>query len=60
MVFSRYGKSLARAGQLIKIVIENFKDSPDCSCRHSLDTAIITPVEALNDRQKEILAVLKR
>jgi 5'-methylthioadenosine phosphorylase len=60
MVFSRYGKNLARAGQLIKRVIENFKDSPDCSCRHSLDTAIITPVEALSHRQKEILAVLKR
>jgi len=60
MVFARYGESLARAKKLIEVFLEKRFDSSDCLCRHALETAIITPIDALNNKQKELVAVLKR
>ncbi len=60
MVFARYGESINRAKKLLETFIKKQFDSSDCSCRHALETAIITPIDALNDEKKEMLAVLKK
>jgi 5'-methylthioadenosine phosphorylase len=60
MVFARYGESLDRAKKLLEVFLKKQFDTSDCSCRHALETAIITPIEALNEEKKEMLAVLKK
>ena len=60
MVFARYGESLDRAKKLLEAFLKTQFDSSDCTCRHALETAIITPIEALNNDKKEMLAVLKK
>ncbi len=60
MVFARYGESINRAKTLLETFLKKPLDSWDCACRHALETAIITPVDTLNDEKKEMLAVLKK
>jgi 5'-methylthioadenosine phosphorylase len=60
MVFARYGESLDRAKKLLKVFFEKQFEMSDCPCRHALETAIITPVDALTDENREMLAVLQK
>jgi 5'-methylthioadenosine phosphorylase len=59
-VIARYGASLDKAKQVLNAMLAAVDHSTDsCSCRHSLETAILTPEGALNDQHRELLAVLK-
>ena len=60
MVFARYGESLDRAKKLLEVFLRKQFDESDCSCRHALETALITPIGTLTDKKKEMLMVLKK
>jgi len=59
MVFETYGKNIEKIKNLLKKIIENpLSQSPDY-CRKSLSGTVMTPEDALNEKQKEILSCLK-
>tara|TARA_R110001583_G_scaffold4644_3_gene26458 strand:- start:246 stop:1103 length:858 start_codon:yes stop_codon:yes gene_type:complete len=62
-VIARYGASLERAKtllhQLVRDEAKRQEISP-CSCRHALDSAVMTPLEQLNDDKRALLELLKR
>jgi 5'-methylthioadenosine phosphorylase len=60
MVFAHYGESLKRAKKLLELFFKKQFDEEDCTCRHSLETAIITSIDALNKSKREMLAILQR
>jgi len=59
MVFSRYSKSLDKARNLLKSFLERQFEKGECLCRHALETALISKVDTLEEREKRILEVLK-
>lgn len=59
MVFKQFGESLGKAKTLLTSVVNQPSDE-QCSCRKSLEFAILTPEEALNNDQKSLLSVLKK
>lgn len=60
-VISRYGASLEKAKALIHELIRR-GDLPgdESDSRHSLDAAVLTPVESLNEDKRLLLELLKR
>lgn len=59
-VIARYGASLDKAKQVLNAMVAAVDHSTDgCSCRRSLEAAILTPEGALNDQHRALLAVLK-
>lgn len=58
-VIARYGDSLKQAKSLLANYLEHHhQDHSDCSCRSSLASALMTPIDALNDDNKALLEVL--
>lgn len=60
-VISRYGESLETARKLVGAFLENDRGPvPDCGCRHSLESAVLTPVDHLDLDRRALLDLLKR
>jgi len=60
-VISRYGESLATARKLVGAFLESDGGpAPDCGCRHSLDSAVLTPMDHLDIDSRALLDLLKR
>ncbi|WP_207063070.1 S-methyl-5'-thioadenosine phosphorylase [Motiliproteus sp. SC1-56] len=59
-VIARYGASLERAKGVVKALAERWDGAQDCTCRHSLDSAVLTPRESLNEAQQALLNLLRR
>lgn len=58
-VIARYGASLEKAKQVLTAYITQGNScADDCSCRKSLASAVLTPKEALNAEQLELLELL--
>ena len=59
-VFARFGASLEKARSLLGQFLEGASSGEeDCGCRTSLQSAVITPEDALNDAQRELLSLLR-
>jgi len=58
-VMERYGKSLSKVKQILSNVLSETISFNECSCRMSLQDAVITPYDALADNKKELLSLLK-
>jgi 5'-methylthioadenosine phosphorylase len=59
-VISRYGASLEKAKRLLGGFLESDQRPPEtCGCRHSLQSAVLTPEAALNEDKKALLDLLK-
>jgi 5'-methylthioadenosine phosphorylase len=59
-IFERYGQSLVTARRLLDAVLSRPLPQPEPAIRTALGSALMTPDSALNDAQREWLAVLKR
>ena len=60
-VISRYGASLEKAKSLLMTFLAHDQPSSDmCGCRSSLQSAILSPVEALSADKKALLGILQR
>jgi 5'-methylthioadenosine phosphorylase len=58
-VMERYGKSLGKVKGLLNNIIKEGVDYSDCKCRNSLQDAVITPYDALDEEKQELLNLLK-
>jgi len=60
-VISRYGESLERARKLVGVFLESDGGpADDCGCRHSLESAVLTPMDHLDIDSRALLDLLKR
>jgi len=58
-VIARYGTSLKKAQALLKAMLEKPLALKACSCRTSLQNAVLTPTQHLCEEKKQILSLLK-
>ncbi len=63
-VIARFGASLEKAKRLLGDFLEHDLTAPDnnspgCDCRQSLQSAILTPEDALSQEKQSLLALLK-
>lgn len=58
-VFELYGKNIGRVQALIKSIAMAETSKAKCSCRQSLEGAVVTPEESLSSEKRELLKVLK-
>ena len=58
-VIRNFGESVGRARQVVARVLENGLPEIDENHRRALDAAILTPESALEERHRELLAVLR-
>ena len=58
-VIRHFGESVGRARQVVARVMENGLPEIDENHRRALDAAILTPESALEERHRELLAVLR-
>ena len=58
-VFALYKENLERVIKLVQETIKNEKDE-DCTCRHALTGAVVSPENTLKEDQKKILAMLSK
>ena len=61
-VFSRFGKSLEKAKRLLGGFLDQGSQTIEggCGCRQSLQSAVLTPEDALSEEKRELLGVLKQ
>lgn len=59
-VISRYGASLEKAKRLLSGFLARDLAAPDCGCRKSLETAVLSPRDSLSDDNKALLDILSR
>ncbi|VAV94288.1 5'-methylthioadenosine phosphorylase [hydrothermal vent metagenome] len=59
-VISRYGASLEKAKRLLGGFLARDLAAPDCGCRKSLETAVLSPRDSLSDDNKALLDILSR
>lgn len=60
-VMKRYEQSIDRAKQLLATCVEEYASeltAPDCDCRSALETALLTPREALSEEKQDYLDFL--
>ena len=57
-VISRYGDSLVRAKTVLAAYIKGVDATCNSGCNHALASAVLTPVTAMNDKQKSLFSVL--
>jgi 5'-methylthioadenosine phosphorylase len=57
-VISRYGNSLLQAKEVLAAYIKGSDAQCKSGCNHALASAVLTPVTAMNDKQKSLFDVL--
>ncbi len=58
-VISRYGESLKKANSLLNAYLNASEHDCHHGCRHALTGAVLTPVSALGQKQKDLLEILQ-
>ena len=59
-IFELYGKTLAKAAQLLDALLAQPLPAPDLASRQALASAMLTPDAALTPEQAQWLSVLRR
>jgi len=59
-VISRYGNSLEKAKQVLASYIQGQDAVCNSDCNHALASAVLTPVEAMNEQQQSLFELLKK
>jgi hypothetical protein len=59
-IFERYGASLVQARKLLDRLLTMREVEPEAEIRSALSSAMLTPVEAMSDAQREWFEVLRR
>lgn len=57
-VISRYGSSLIKAKNVLAAYIKGLDAKCESGCNHALSSAVLTPIDAMNEKQKAIFDVL--
>ncbi|RYV04066.1 S-methyl-5'-thioadenosine phosphorylase [Shewanella sp. OPT22] len=57
-VISRYGSSLVKAKQVLETYIQGTTAMCSSRCNHSLECAVLTPIESLSEENKHLFEVL--
>jgi len=59
-VISRYGNSLEKAKQVLASYIQGQDALCETGCNHALASAVLTPIDAMNELQKTLFELLSR
>lgn len=59
-VISRYGQSLAKAKTVLAAYIEGMPAACTSNCNHALQSAVLTPLESMTEKNKTLFSVLSK